>query len=377
LRLFALVGVAAAPVAVPTVQLVGFLSGETQRLAVVEWQGSRLPASGILREGDVFNDVSITLIDPAGGFVRFRQPGSVDLQEWKLPGAFAVGQKQNAILLKDAELDTVIAVYQRLAKRTVLRGPELPRSRISLSAGTSLENLLRLLESTLGTNGVAVRTAGELFAFAVRSDQVDELANLPAPPFAGPGRGFGIPGSAVYFQQADQSNVLELYQELAGRTLLRGPNISGRYYTVRNETELTRAEGIWLMESLFRLHGLGVLPQGTNFVIIAQAAQTNRLSQLESRPAIHDEPVKKLAVRLSDAPPKQLLELYVSLAGGTAGSVSPQIASSRLDLRNQEPLTRREAIYALETMAALYGMGFRLQDGGPVDLVPWEELREK
>src|SRR6185295_10750570 len=126
LGLFAQWSVAAAPAALPTVNLVGFLSGETQRLAVVEMQGSRSPSSAILGEGDSFQDISIAAIDPAAGVVRFRKPGSTDLQEWKLPGAPATGADSNALLLQDAEPNTAITVYQYLARRTVLRGPVLP-----------------------------------------------------------------------------------------------------------------------------------------------------------------------------------------------------------------------------------------------------------
>jgi len=377
--LFALCNGAAALGAVPTIHLVGFLSRSNQHLAVVEMQGSRSPSSAILGEGDSFQDISIAAIDPAAGVVRFRKPGSTDLQEWKLPNAPAAGANSNAIFLQDAEPDTAITVYQHLARRTVLRGPVLPRSSINLSVSTSLENLLGAVESTLATNGVTIRPAGEWFAFAVRNDQAEALASLPAPPVAALGRrASGLHRFTLYFEQADQSQVLELYQELAGRTVLPGPNISGRKYSFRNETDLTRAEGIWLMESLFRIHGLAVLPQGTNLVIVALPGHTNSLPLLEARPALlNDVPMKGATIQFSEADPKQLLELYAALTGGAAGSVSPHVSPARVSLRNQGPMTRRETIYALETLAALYGMGFRPDDGGKVDLVPLMELRKK
>ncbi len=377
--LFALWSVAVAQGPLPTMRLVGLLSGETQRLAVVEMSGARSSSSVILGEGEAFYDVSIAVIDPVGGIVRFRKQGSTDLQEWKLPGSTAAGPSPNAILLKDAEPNTVIAVYQHLARRTVLRGPVLPRSGISLSANTSLENLIGALESTLATNGVTIRPAGELFAFAVRNDQAETLASLPVPPVAAPeGRQTRMYRNTIVFEQADHSQVLELYQELAGRTVLQGPNIAGRKYTFRNETELTRAEGTWLMASLFRIHGLAVLPQGSNLVIVALAGHTNGLPRLEGKPALRDDaPMTGAAIQFSEALPQQLLELYVSLAGGTAGSVSPRVPQARISLRNPGPMTRREAIYAIEALAALHGFAFQKHDSGRVDLLPLMELREK
>jgi hypothetical protein len=56
--------------------------------------------------------------------------------------------------------------------------------------------------------------------------------------------------------------------------------------------------------------------------------------------------------------------------------VARNVGPSRIDLRNRAPLSRREALFALETVAALHGQGFVTNAAGAVEIVPLAEARK-
>lgn len=76
-----------------------------------------------------------------------------------------------------------------------------------------------------------------------------------------------IPASMMRFQEADLSQVLELYSELTGKTILKSPQVPQNVkLTLRNQTPLSRQQGIDALHTLLGLNGIAMVPEGEVFV---------------------------------------------------------------------------------------------------------------
>ncbi len=76
------------------------------------------------------------------------------------------------------------------------------------------------------------------------------------------------------FQEADLSQILELYGILTGRTIIRSPQVPTTVkITIRNETPLTRDEGIDALSTILGLNQIAMVPEGEKFIkAVPQAA---------------------------------------------------------------------------------------------------------
>lgn len=76
-----------------------------------------------------------------------------------------------------------------------------------------------------------------------------------------------IPANMMRFQEADLSQVLELYAELSGKTLLKSPQVPASVkITVRNQTALSLQEGLDALHTILALNGITMIPQGEKFI---------------------------------------------------------------------------------------------------------------
>ena len=79
--------------------------------------------------------------------------------------------------------------------------------------------------------------------------------------------------------------VLDIYQELTGRTVLRPASLPQAKITIRTQTELTRKEAVNALDSILSLNGISMVPQGEKFVkavVTAEAGQTGRQFNTET-----------------------------------------------------------------------------------------------
>jgi general secretion pathway protein D len=81
-----------------------------------------------------------------------------------------------------------------------------------------------------------------------------------------------IPPGMLKFNNTPLEQVLEVYAELTGRTVLRSPTAALPSITIKSQTELTVEEAIQALDSLFALHGLATVPIGDKFITITSAA---------------------------------------------------------------------------------------------------------
>jgi Mg-chelatase subunit ChlD len=91
-------------------------------------------------------------------------------------------------------------------------------------------------------------------------------------------------------ENADLARVLERYQELTGRTVLRPDSIPETKITLRNAKPLTREEEIQALDSILSMNGIAMTPQGTKYVKAVREAQAGA-----SAAKANDVPVELLA----------------------------------------------------------------------------------
>jgi hypothetical protein len=109
--------------------------------------------------------------------------------------------------------------------------------------------------------------------------------------------------------------------------------------------------------------------EGDNLAVVMPFSSTNRVSRLAGKPLLRDEyAVPPRRLRLASGSAEKFLKLYCEIAAKRFGSVSPAVAQSRLGCQGSKSLTRREAIYALETIAALQDVALMENAAGEVEM---------
>jgi general secretion pathway protein D len=97
-----------------------------------------------------------------------------------------------------------------------------------------------------------------------------------------------IPPGLIDFQGVDVSQVLEVYAQLVGRTLLRA-GLPSAQIVLKTETPLTKAEAIEALQAVLALNGIAVINVGDKFVKVmptsdagtaAEQFNTNDINQL-------------------------------------------------------------------------------------------------
>lgn len=88
-----------------------------------------------------------------------------------------------------------------------------------------------------------------------------------------------LPAGLIKFNEADLSQVLEIYQELTGRTVLKPNTVAQTKISIRTQTPLTRAEAVQALDSILSMNGITMVPQGDKFVKAVQEAQAGQAAQ--------------------------------------------------------------------------------------------------
>lgn len=127
------------------------------------------------------------------------------------------------------------------------------------------------------------------------------------------------------FQAAPLEQVMEVYSELTGRTVLRSPavNFDQIKITLNTKTPLTRAESIQAIDSILALNSIAVIPTGTKFLTVvpsanafgeAAAFNTNSMRELPEA----SQYITKI-VQVTNAKPSEIvaaIQPFAKLQGG-------------------------------------------------------------
>jgi hypothetical protein len=369
------IGVLAEGVQWPELRGIVHVDGMDKPAAVLVLTKSRTPVtySAILPvngtdPGLDSGNIQVSRIDAPKGVVELRHLASSDTTVLKLSALSE--PSQYLIHLERSPIRPAVDCYQRLSGRTVVYSAPLPGGEVDVHIPADQEKAAAAaaLVKAIATQEALIIPRGEKFAFAVPPPQKPLVALLPtAPATEGAAPPMTIPPGLIRFVDADMLQVIAFYQDLSGRTVLRPTDFPHGRVTVRTQTSLNVEEAKWMVEAALRLCGLATVPAGDKFVFMVPPKRAAALPQFD--PAIQ-VPGKPGLINLVEVSCEQLLEAYAALHGRKALPVEGNLPQVHFSLRSQGPLSAAEASFALEAMAALNYLAFRLTDDNGVKLVP-------
>jgi hypothetical protein len=376
------------------VRLTGIISYSTNTFALLEdpAQGSR---EILLGEGQSNGRLSVIRIEPAAGKVEIHNAGvftniTFARSEGTAPApdsSAAPPAKPAAFLELRQAGGSVLYLYQLLTGRTMIPSPALPPFRVDaqVKAGKDQAELAAAIENALAAKGVLIQQERDKFAAVItpgeRTKLTPELWDVavkahhrPTPGHSGgdaePGQAANdnaiVPPGFINFIGADLDQVLMIYQELAGRTLLRPAPASGASSVwLRTATSLTYTEALFALHLVFALNDLSVLPVGDKFLLLFPAADAGKASKLLARPAAtpsvsNTNLLPALSVQLRGTGLKEVADLYQRLSGQPV-RIDGDFPGVRFVLTNKTPLTSTEALSALDLLLAWHGLAITPQ----------------
>jgi len=85
-----------------------------------------------------------------------------------------------------------------------------------------------------------------------------------------------FPAGLIKFEDADLLQVLGVYEDLSGRTVIRANSLPPTKISVKNRLPLTRIEALQTLDSALAQNSITMIPQGTKFVKAVAAAQAGQ-----------------------------------------------------------------------------------------------------
>ncbi len=86
-----------------------------------------------------------------------------------------------------------------------------------------------------------------------------------------------LPAGTINFPATDLNQVLQIYAELVGRTVLRPTSLPAPTITLKTQTPLTRHEAIQAFDAVLALNGIAVVNVGDKFVKVVQTGQAGQV----------------------------------------------------------------------------------------------------
>lgn len=361
----------AAPAAEPAPRLTGIVvaHGRTRALLEIPGPNRRVPWPIQLEAGERVDHIEVKSIDAKAGTV-FVQSSNVTFTlgvPAPPPGPLPV------LNLKDADARVLMRVHQDLTGRTLIASPTLPAVKLTLqtAGGGTPAAAADVLAQALRDQGVFLQARSAKFTFATEFSKITRLAAIPEPPESIPAGDKAPTGGApaeplppglIRFSEAAMDQVLDVYQELAERTVVAAPGLPPARVTLVSQSPMTRPEAVWMLEAALYLGGISVVREGKQF---AFAVPGNRYA---SAPKVPDHPDEAKLKTKPFLPPGQLkfsgdkdsaavLQFYAELVGRQP-ILDPVPPPGRFIIKNQTSLHAVEAVYALDALAALNSLRF-------------------
>ena len=86
-----------------------------------------------------------------------------------------------------------------------------------------------------------------------------------------------LPAGTINFPATDLNQVLQIYSELVGRTVLRPTTLPAPTITLKTQTPLTRHEAIQAFDAVLALNGIAVVNVGEKFVKVVPTGQAGQI----------------------------------------------------------------------------------------------------
>jgi len=375
--------VVAVAAAEPTVKLTGIAQLRDGPVALLEIQPALGPLFRLtlargervhnVELGERLYDVELISIDAKAAKVSVKDGDKIT--ELSIGGAEAASHAP-VFRLKDAYSRQVLDLYQEISGRTVITSPSLPPATITatsngaLKGGAAAEELAR----ALGEKGITVLPHFEKFAFAITPSLVTKVAEIrippeaaklpspaPVPPPNSPQevRLAPLPPGLVKFMEADRRQILDIFQELAGRTLIVSPALPAAKITLKSQTPLSRLEAVWLIEAALQLCDISVTLSADKFAFVTSSAHVPRVAKFKAPPLPDKDPKAEKfppgLIKFHEADRAQVLDIYQQLFGQTV-LLAPDLPPAKVTLKSQTPLTRDEAAWLIESALHLAGI---------------------
>ena len=229
-----------------------------------------------------------------------------------------------------------------------------------------------LLEKALVDQEMLVQPEGDKFVLLIPVGQARLLAPIPELPSLDAVPDEIIPAGIIKFQDTDLLQVLDIYGDLTGRTLLRPNSLPPTKISVRSQTSLARKEAVWLLDALLAVSGIAMAPEGRNFVFAVPTSRMHNLPKFKENiaaaKATKVAPPQKM--RFDDASVTKLVEAYGHLLGREPAPVDKYMSAVKFSFHTQKELSQAEAIFAVEAVAALNNLRLELVGDDQVQIVP-------
>ena len=153
-----------------------------------------------------------------------------------------------------------------------------------------------------------------------------------------------FPAGLIKFVEADLSQVLEIYQELTGRTVLRPASLPAAKISIKSQTQLTRTEAIQALDSILSMNQITMIPQGEKFIKAVPEAQSpkeaNRTTDLPWELLPESGTIVTYVVQLTNAIPAEAAQVLAQFAK-TANSILPIPSTGMLVIRDYAENVKR------------------------------------
>jgi general secretion pathway protein D len=82
-----------------------------------------------------------------------------------------------------------------------------------------------------------------------------------------------LPPAQLNFNDAELIQVLEIYQELSGRSIIRGSGLPPVKISFKNQTALNHREALQALDTVLSQNGIVMIPMGTKYMKVVPTAQ--------------------------------------------------------------------------------------------------------
>jgi general secretion pathway protein D len=155
-----------------------------------------------------------------------------------------------------------------------------------------------------------------------------------------------LPAGTINFPATDLNQVLQIYAELVGRTVLRPTSLPAPTITLKTQTPLTRHEAIQAFDAVLALNGIAVVNVGEKFVKVVPTAQAGQIGAPFSKDKVDQLPdmgqFVTHVIQTSFVKPTELVPVLTPFASaGLANGILPIDSSQIVVLRDYSENVKR------------------------------------
>jgi general secretion pathway protein D len=155
-----------------------------------------------------------------------------------------------------------------------------------------------------------------------------------------------LPAGMINFPATDLNQVLQVYGELVGRTVLRPTSLPAPTITLKTQTPLTKREAIQAFDAVLALNGIAAVNVGDKFVKVVPMTQAGNVGAAFTKQSADQLPdigqYVTEVIQVTNAKPTELVAALTPFAtAGLANGIVPIDTSQILVLRDYSENVKR------------------------------------